>query len=282
MGHWRFRWGCPQAWIDPRRGAAQSDRGRWPVGRIAHVFEQFASLAHRRPPRHLRGRRRSTPGPDWRTPPARGDSRRWLAMLDTAYTAAGSAIREQWHLDNWGAVCAHIGGLPTADLQWRRLPPSCSSRWPCASASPRWPHLFAGRAHRLPDGPPHRHPRQPGHRPHCDHRPGRPSRPPRCPGTGPVSLYKAQQVIDGRDLGVGSQRRCTAPRPAPGGAAVQIHIDDATGMAEVFATVLATDGACRRRPIQRHRPPPCAPPIRAPTSNCAPMRSGRWAAARTA
>jgi hypothetical protein len=32
-----------------------------------------------------------------------------VTMLDTAYTASGSAERDQWCLDNWGAVCAHIG-----------------------------------------------------------------------------------------------------------------------------------------------------------------------------
>jgi hypothetical protein len=32
-----------------------------------------------------------------------------VTMLDTAYAASGSAERDQWCLDNWGAVCAHIG-----------------------------------------------------------------------------------------------------------------------------------------------------------------------------
>jgi hypothetical protein len=32
-----------------------------------------------------------------------------LTMLDAAYAADGSADRDQWCLDNWGAVCAHIG-----------------------------------------------------------------------------------------------------------------------------------------------------------------------------
>ncbi|MDT5152681.1 MAG: hypothetical protein QOI01_4414, partial [Mycobacterium sp.] len=32
-----------------------------------------------------------------------------VAMLDTAHAASGSADREQWCLDNWAAVCAHIG-----------------------------------------------------------------------------------------------------------------------------------------------------------------------------
>ena len=32
-----------------------------------------------------------------------------VTMLDDAYAASGSARREQWCLDNWGAVCAHVG-----------------------------------------------------------------------------------------------------------------------------------------------------------------------------
>ncbi|MCW2551480.1 MAG: hypothetical protein JWR78_1261 [Mycobacterium sp.] len=32
-----------------------------------------------------------------------------LTILDAAYAADGSADRDQWCLDNWGAVCAHIG-----------------------------------------------------------------------------------------------------------------------------------------------------------------------------
>ncbi|PRC49515.1 hypothetical protein C6A85_74325, partial [Mycobacterium sp. ITM-2017-0098] len=30
-------------------------------------------------------------------------------MLTAAYAASGSANREQWRIDNWGAVCARIG-----------------------------------------------------------------------------------------------------------------------------------------------------------------------------
>ncbi len=32
-----------------------------------------------------------------------------VEMLDTAYTTSGSVDRDQWCLDNWAAVCAHIG-----------------------------------------------------------------------------------------------------------------------------------------------------------------------------
>src|SRR3954454_17249802 len=32
-----------------------------------------------------------------------------VSMLDTAHAHTGSADREQWCLDNWAAVCAHIG-----------------------------------------------------------------------------------------------------------------------------------------------------------------------------
>ena len=34
-----------------------------------------------------------------------------VAMLDAAYAADGSAERDQWCLDNWGAVTAHIGAV---------------------------------------------------------------------------------------------------------------------------------------------------------------------------
>ena len=32
-----------------------------------------------------------------------------VTMLDACYAADGSADREQWYLDNWGAACAEIG-----------------------------------------------------------------------------------------------------------------------------------------------------------------------------
>ena len=32
-----------------------------------------------------------------------------VAMPEDAYAADGSAAREQWSLDNWDAVSAHIG-----------------------------------------------------------------------------------------------------------------------------------------------------------------------------
>ncbi|MGH3639276.1 MAG: HNH endonuclease signature motif containing protein, partial [Mycobacterium sp.] len=32
-----------------------------------------------------------------------------VTMLDAAHAADGSADREQWCIDNWAAVCAHIG-----------------------------------------------------------------------------------------------------------------------------------------------------------------------------
>ncbi|HET7739188.1 MAG TPA: HNH endonuclease, partial [Mycobacterium sp.] len=32
-----------------------------------------------------------------------------VAMLDARQSADDSASREQWYLDNWGAVCAEIG-----------------------------------------------------------------------------------------------------------------------------------------------------------------------------
>jgi hypothetical protein len=39
-----------------------------------------------------------------------------LTMLDAAYAADGSANRDQWCLDNSGAVCAHIGAAGAKEL----------------------------------------------------------------------------------------------------------------------------------------------------------------------
>jgi hypothetical protein len=49
---------------------------------------------------------------DWARVEAAATARRLAAMvvlLDSAYAADGSADREQWYLDNWGAVAAEIG-----------------------------------------------------------------------------------------------------------------------------------------------------------------------------
>ena len=48
----------------------------------------------------------------WARVEAAATARRLAAMvvlLDRAYAADGSADREQWYLDNWGAVAAEIG-----------------------------------------------------------------------------------------------------------------------------------------------------------------------------
>ncbi|MBJ7383343.1 MAG: DUF222 domain-containing protein, partial [Mycolicibacterium sp.] len=49
---------------------------------------------------------------EWARVEAAATARRLAAMvvlLDQAYAADGSADREQWYLDNWGAVAAEIG-----------------------------------------------------------------------------------------------------------------------------------------------------------------------------
>ena len=43
-----------------------------------------------------------------------------VAMLDAAYAAAGSADRDRWCMDNWAAVCAHLGAA-------QRLTPGVAS-----------------------------------------------------------------------------------------------------------------------------------------------------------
>ena len=48
----------------------------------------------------------------WARVEAAATARRLAAMvvlLDQAYAADGSADREQWYPDNWGAVAAEIG-----------------------------------------------------------------------------------------------------------------------------------------------------------------------------
>ncbi|MDT5340393.1 MAG: hypothetical protein QOD90_5898, partial [Mycobacterium sp.] len=48
----------------------------------------------------------------WTRVEAAACARRLAAMvtlLDTAHAASHSADRDQWCLDNWAAVCAHIG-----------------------------------------------------------------------------------------------------------------------------------------------------------------------------
>ena len=61
-----------------------------------------------------------------------------LTMLDALHAADGSANRDQWYLDNWGAACAEIGAT-------QQLTPGVASHLLLigtahATASPRSPH----------------------------------------------------------------------------------------------------------------------------------------------
>jgi hypothetical protein len=61
---------------------------------------------------------------DWARVEAAATARRLAAMvvlLDQAYAAAGSADREQWYLDNWGAVAAEIGAEQNITQAQRRI-----------------------------------------------------------------------------------------------------------------------------------------------------------------
>ena len=163
-----------------------------------------------------------------------------LTMLDTAYTAAGSAHREQWHLDNWGAVCAHIGACQriSSDAASHRLLvalalrerfPNITALFQAGLIDYPMARLIVTRANQVTD---------PAAITALDAQLAA-----ALSGDGaPVSLYKAQQVIDAAIWALDPfavHRTQTRAR----GREVQILIDDATGMAEVFATVLATDGA---------------------------------------
>ena len=86
--------------------------------------------------RLLRGRRgrRLDPGGSRRLRPA---SAAMVTLLDDAHAAAGSADRDQWCLDNWAAVCAHIGAAA-------RITSGAASSLllvgpPCGTVSRRWP-----------------------------------------------------------------------------------------------------------------------------------------------
>ncbi|MET0457494.1 MAG: hypothetical protein ABW137_37160, partial [Mycobacterium sp.] len=57
------------------------------------------------------------------------------AMLAEAYAASGSADRDQWCLDNFDAVAAHVGA--TQRVTPAPPPTNSSSPSPCMNASPR-------------------------------------------------------------------------------------------------------------------------------------------------
>src|ERR1700712_3206181 len=83
-----------------------------------------------------------------------------VSMLDAAYAADGSGHREQWCLDNWGAVCAQIGAA-------QRLTSGAASALllNAVALRERFPQvgaLWGGRADRLPAGPDDRVPRRRG------------------------------------------------------------------------------------------------------------------------
>ena len=58
-------------------------------------------------------------------------------MLQAAYAIDGSADRDQWCLDNWDAVAAHIGAALRITTTPR--PTSCWSPWRCMNGSRWWP-----------------------------------------------------------------------------------------------------------------------------------------------
>ena len=76
------------------------------LSKLAHMFEQLVTDAV--------GASEATAVLAWDRMESASCARRLMAMvtlLDRAHAAAGSAARDQWCIDNWDAVTAHIGAL---------------------------------------------------------------------------------------------------------------------------------------------------------------------------
>ena len=74
------------------------------LNKIAHMFDSLVTATT--------GTHGAAAVTSWARVENAGCARRLAAMvtmLDTAYAASGSADRDYWYLDNWGAVSAHIG-----------------------------------------------------------------------------------------------------------------------------------------------------------------------------
>ena len=159
-----------------------------------------------------------------------------VAMLDAAYAVAGSAQRDQWYLDNWGAVSAQIGACQ------RLTPKAASDRLLVAVAlRDRFPKVVALFEAGLIDYPMARL---------ITIRGGLVTDPDvlreldaqiaeGLAAAGAISVYRAQQLIDGLiwELDPEAVRRTQTQLRGRG---VQICFDDAHGTAELVASMVAT------------------------------------------
>ncbi|MCV7012050.1 DUF222 domain-containing protein [Mycolicibacterium madagascariense] len=220
-------------------------------------------------------------------------------MLEAAMSADGSVDRDQWCIDNWSAVCAHIGAaqrLTTRSvsatllvaLAPRERFPRLEALFTDGRLSYPIVRLITTRASAVID---------PAVWEALDI-----ALSARFTGTDyPTSLYRAQKAIDAEiwRLDPAAVHR-TQTRAQ--GRRVDVTIDDETGIAQLYASLFATDGAAfTTRPASPSSMPACSPPtappsppawtpwptpcartIRAPRTNCGPKPSGRCPTARTA
>jgi hypothetical protein len=162
-----------------------------------------------------------------------------VAMLDARYAADGSADRDQWCLDNWGAVCAEIGAAQQmtsgAASQLLLVGTALRDRLPKVAA------LFTGGligyrlvatiAHRtwlIKDA--------------AALRAVDTALATMVQQWGPMSLDKTDQAIDALIVQIDPYAlRRTQDRAR--GRAVDVYLDDASGLGSLWGTLFATDAA---------------------------------------
>jgi hypothetical protein len=162
-----------------------------------------------------------------------------VAMLDTRHAAAGSANRDQWYLDNWGAVCAEIGAT-------QQLTPGAASHLLLIGTAlrDRLPKIAA----LFTDG-------LIGYRlvATIAHRTGLIKDPAALRTVdaalatlvqqwGAMSLDKTDQAIDAL-IAEHDPYALRRTQDKARGRAVDVFLDDATGLATLWATLFATDAA---------------------------------------
>ncbi|KAA0073135.1 DUF222 domain-containing protein, partial [Mycolicibacterium sp. P9-64] len=162
-----------------------------------------------------------------------------VTLLDTRHAAAGSADRDQWYLDNWGAVCAEIGAS-------QQLTPGVASHLLLIGVAlrDRLPKIGAVFADGLI-----------GYRLVATivHRTGLIKDPAALravdtalallvQGWGPMSLDRTDQEID-RLVAEHDPYALRRTQTKARGRAVEVFLDDATGVATLWATLFAPDAA---------------------------------------
>jgi hypothetical protein len=162
-----------------------------------------------------------------------------VTMLDALHAADGSANRDQWYLDNWGAVCAEIGAT-------QQLTPGAASHLLLIGTAlrDRLPKVAAVFAEGLI-----------GYRLIATivHRTGLIKDPAALRAVdaalallvqqwGAMSLDKTDQAIDAL-IAEHDPYALRRTQDKARGRAVDVFLDDATGLATLFGTLFATDAA---------------------------------------